>query len=60
MRENIMITAEFSSPEIGVLSVKRGTAIVKAYSNAEAWTKYTEIMGDAAKTFEEKPEDTQE
>lgn len=60
MRENIMITAEFSSPEIGVLSVKRGTSIVKAYSNGEAWTKYTEIMGDAAKAFEEKPENTQE
>lgn len=45
MRTNLMVTAEFETPEVGTLSVKKGTKLVKAYANSEAYDMYKKLVG---------------
>lgn len=46
MRETYVLSAEFVSPEIGTLTVKKGTKLVKAFANAEAYDIYRSIFGE--------------
>ena len=59
MRTNLLVTAEFSSPEIGTLSIKKGTNLIRAYANAEAYTLYKQLVGqtefDASEDKQDSP-----
>lgn len=60
MRTNLMVTAEFETPEVGTLSVKKGTKLVKAYANSEAYEMYKKLVGTTEFDTVDKSDQTSE